>query len=104
MKIVNRPSDLGRDLGGELVRLVEPVMDKAVADARCSSCAFRAGTVPNACLTTAADALKCTLEGWPFFCHMGEKPVCAGWVAARAPMNGQTMRAPWPWSDEMGDA
>ena len=100
--ILNRPTPEGLELGSELVRLIEPVIKRIFwdTDPRCSSCAFRAGTIPNGCPTTLMDALKCAMEGDPFYCHMGEKPLCAGWVAMRDGMDG-VRPVPWAYT---GDA
>ncbi len=49
---------------------------------RCSSCAFRVGThLPNNSPGTQMDALKCTMEGVPFYCHQKERKgcLCSGW-------------------------
>jgi hypothetical protein len=62
------------------------------------------GTVPNRCLPTVMDALKCVLEQEPFYCH--EAPpdaagdptrLCRGWVAAMAelPEGTPPLRVPW---------
>jgi hypothetical protein len=89
----NRPSPEGRMLGEQLARLT----DKAEVEARskfpnhsrrCKSCAFTAGTVPNGCLPTVMDALKCVVDGTPFHCHQhfDDKGIptdlCAGWGIA----------------------
>jgi hypothetical protein len=107
--VPNRPTPEGRALGDELARLVEPEIARLLtehgqADLRCSSCAFRLGTAPNGCAGTLMDALKCALEGHPFFCHMGERPVCFGWVAAAVWMGAGTVKAPWPWSGDPASA
>lgn len=89
----NRPSPEGRMLGEQLARLT----DKAEAESRarfpnhkrrCKSCAFTAGTVPNGCLPTVMDALKCVVDGTPFHCHQEfddqgvPTDLCAGWAIA----------------------
>lgn len=57
---------------------------------RCKTCAFRQGTVPNRCIDTVADAMKCVMEGRPFECHVPKggtlavDQMCAGWMRARA--------------------
>lgn len=69
--------------------LVLALQGIAIPD-RCKTCAFRKGTVPNRCIDTVADAMKCVMEGIPFKCHVpkgGELAVdqmCAGWMRARA--------------------
>lgn len=56
----------------------------------CTTCAFRAGSVPSQCDDTVMDALKCVLEGVPFLCHEPRKGsrtidrACFGWMRARA--------------------
>jgi hypothetical protein len=52
---------------------------------RCNDCAFRAGTLPNGCEVTLADAIKCAFEGQVFFCHKGkaDKP-CMGWLTLQS--------------------
>lgn len=100
--ILNRPTPEGEELGRELVRLIEPDVKRleaeGVPDARCSSCAFRLGTIPNGCPTTLMDALKCIMEGDPFYCHMGDKPLCHGWLTSRANTPGESRPAPWDFT------
>lgn len=88
----HRVSPEGRALGAQLVRLVEPVIqhlaDLGDPDERCKSCAFRAGTVPNGCIQTMADAFKAVLEQKPFMCHVdrytdGHRKLCSGWLASQ---------------------
>lgn len=89
----NRPSPEGWILGEQLARLT----DKAEAEvrqqfpnhaSRCKSCAFRRGTLPNGCLPTVMDALKCVADGTPFHCHQQfddngvPTDLCAGWAIA----------------------
>lgn len=57
----------------------------------CRSCAFRPGTVPNRCVDTVADALKCVFEGERhFLCHEPREgtrlldTACWGAMRARA--------------------
>lgn len=109
----NLPTPEGRELGAHLVRLVEPdiakLVEQGVADLRCTTCAFRAGTMPNGCPTTVMDALKCAMEGVPFYCHErklpnGERDFCAGWYAWRESSGWTKVKAFWPWSDEEGAA
>lgn len=104
----NRPSALGRELGKHLARFcdqAEAEQRKRFPDhaERCKSCAFRAGTIPNGCESTAMDATKAWMEHVPFLCHEhkgDDKPVCAGWALM---VNGETgpVKAPWPFSDEI---
>lgn len=99
----------GRAAGQQLARLTEPaILDLASEgepDDRCKSCAFRAGTVPNGCLQTQLDALKCVVEGVPFMCHHADREghACHGWYAARVALRrveeatGRTLAAKCPW-------
>lgn len=78
----------------------------AMRDEMCPSCACRAGTVPNGCLQTQLDLLKCTIEGKPFLCHAPrDGKMCAGWVGVRAahvanplPKQVQELTAAWEYS------
>ena len=88
----HRVTPLGRAYGLQLARMVEPVIKHLEAngepDERCKSCAFRAGTVPNGCLQTIADAIKAMLEQKHFLCHVnhyenGQNRLCAGWLASQ---------------------
>lgn len=74
MDELNRPTPEGIALGKELARLT----DRAEAEVRarfpkakerCGTCAFRLGTIPNGCVETVMDALKCALEYRTFDCH-----------------------------------
>lgn len=84
-------SSAGYELGGMTHRLYlvgEELLRRQNEDIRdcCLSCAFLRGTVPNGCPQTQLDAMKCTVEGVPFLCHVEKvgdsKKVCAGWFAA----------------------
>ena len=105
--ICNRPTDEGRQLGQELARFsaqdVVRLAALGIEDTRCASCAFRFGTVPNGCPSTLMDALKCTMEGEPFYCHTAPAcqaaPLCQGYVMARGSLNGQTTKCPWEFSE-----
>ena len=102
----NAPTPEGREAGAHLVRLTEPAVqqlaDDGEADERCATCAFRLGTFPNGCPETVLDALKCVMEGEPFYCHdkkrLGE--TCHGWFAGRYALDGKTQVVPWPFSHE----
>lgn len=51
----------------------------------CKTCACQPDTVPNGCLQTQLDFLKCAVEGIPFRCHSPhDGRLCTGWVRARA--------------------
>lgn len=79
----------GRAMGDNIVRITQPWIKHLEAsgepDARCKSCAFRAGTVPNGCLQTQMDVLKAVIEKVPFSCHQHDRQgqICHGWFAAR---------------------
>lgn len=55
---------------------------------RCKSCAFRGGTIPNACIDTVLEAFDCAIRGEPFWCHhqfnVDGTParLCGGWQVA----------------------
>ena len=75
-------------IGRELVRFFEQE-EPASAPPRCHDCAFRAGTLANESYTIA-NALKCVMEGIPFYCHHGEENgeptrLCRGWIALAPP-------------------
>jgi hypothetical protein len=76
-KDYSRISGFGRLLGLFLVKLCEPTIAKLITDGepdeRCSTCAFRAGTVPNGCEQTVMDAVKCVKEDVVFRCHAENK-------------------------------
>lgn len=95
--VPNVPTPQGRLLGEQMARLadVEEAAWRAAhperpPPLRCDDCAFRLGTAPNGCPGTLMDAVKCALEGEPFFCHKGvtddtaPKRLCAGWVVLTA--------------------
>jgi len=77
-------------------------------DEMCPSCACRAGTVPNGCLQTQLDLLKCVVEGQKFLCHAPKDGrLCAGMVAVRAshvamplPKEVQELAAAWEYSPD----
>lgn len=108
----NLPSPEGRALGEHLARFADVEEEKwrkemGLVPVRCQSCAYRKGSYPNGCLSTVANALKCTMEREPFYCHHGmklkqdtdlqqPKSVCAGWLLmhrAEPPVE-----APWPFT------
>lgn len=96
----------GRRAGAALCRLTEPAIAALIADGepdeRCKTCAFRLGTVPNGCVQTQADAMKCVMEGVPFYCHQDptHKTPCHGWFAGRRALKGKTRIMPWAFSHE----
>lgn len=109
----SRVSPEGKALGAQLVGLTEPAIAMLVTegepDDRCSSCAFRPGTVPNGCLQTQMDAFKSVLERVPFNCHQHDRKgwPCHGWFALAVSMKDAEKRrgepfpiteCPWPFS------
>lgn len=105
----NKPSDEGRMVGDGLARFADTAEQAfrkqlGFVPLRCSSCAFRKGTYPNGRLATVGDAMKCSMERTPFYCHHGmngngEAHICAGWLM----LAGSTPRAheaPWPLSTD----
>lgn len=97
---LNVATDEGRELGKEMARLCETALGER--DDRCSTCAFRSGDhVANGSVETLMSALKCVMEGEPFFCHEVDR-ACAGWAAMRFPKD-KLIKAPWdhtPGTDE----
>lgn len=83
----------GRELGKELARLCDAELaDKR--DDRCGTCALRAGDhLANGSPETLMSALKCAMEGTPFWCHEHDR-ACAGWAVMRFPRDGK-VAAPW---------
>ncbi|HWN46806.1 MAG TPA: hypothetical protein VNM71_05580 [Steroidobacteraceae bacterium] len=89
----HRVTPEGRALGEQTARLADAecaVLALAgEPDERCKTCAFRAGTVPNGCLQTQADAFKAVSEDVPFMCHQHQDArgrydrICYGWFAVR---------------------
>lgn len=90
MKTLNRPCELGMQVGEQLVKFVDEAEKRCAEElgfvaVKCPTCAFREGTIPNGCLTTVATALKCSMENEPFYCHhkttnYGPQKLCAGWL------------------------
>jgi hypothetical protein len=102
-----RTTHAGRALGAELARLTNPTIFhlslEGEPDTRCSSCAFTLGTVPNGSPQATMDALKCVMEGVPFYCHVkrhpsGARETCHGWYAGRVALGGRTQTMPWEFS------
>jgi len=111
MKERNRPSPEGRAVGDNLARFADAEekrwrKEMGFVPVRCASCAFRKGTYPNGCLSTVSDAMKCSMQRIPFYCHhdvklkredQDPKTICGGWILLH---NGnEPVRAPWPWSN-----
>lgn len=87
-----RLADLGRQ------RLQSLGLDDVTAPTlraeMCTTCACKAGTVPNGCLQTQLDFLKAAAEGRPFLCHAPlDGKICAGWVRARAELVARPLPA-----------
>lgn len=105
----NRVTPEGRTMGEQMARLTEASIARLAAedepDERCKSCAFVRGTVPNGCLQTQMDALKCVVEGVPFLCHQADRKgwPCYGWYAARVSLRsaekarGVALNVTCPW-------
>lgn len=105
----NRVSPEGKAAGFQMVRMVEPAIAylecEGEPDERCKSCAFRLNTVPNGCIQTQLDALKCVVEGVPFQCHQSDRGghTCHGWFAGRVAMRlaeearGVKLEMTCPW-------
>lgn len=102
----NLPCPLGIQVGAKLARMTEPavaaLVEEGEPDERCSTCAFRAGTLPNGCIETVADAMKCGMEGEPFYCHDSRRKgkTCHGWYAMRVAYGGSETPMPWKFSHE----
>jgi hypothetical protein len=104
---INRPCPTGRALGEQLARFTE--MESTAHYQRfpddpemCASCAFRAGTLPNGCLSTTATALKSAMELTPFLCHerMPDHP-CMGWtIWVCAHPDREPIIMPWDFPGE----
>jgi hypothetical protein len=105
----NLPTPGGRECGANMVRMTEPAIAELAAagelDERCSTCAFRLGTLPNGCVETVMDAMKCGMEGKPFYCHDRRRKgdTCHGWFAMRYALDGKSTEVPWKYSDEYGN-
>jgi hypothetical protein len=102
-KIENKPTRDGFELGYMLARFVDNA--KEPVGERCFTCAFRQGTDANGSPTTTMDALKCVMEGVPFYCHETEPTnactrLCAGYATLRAD-SPKKLDMPWPFSDEV---
>jgi hypothetical protein len=97
----NLPTPEGRALGRELARLCDGEIGVG-RDDRCSTCAFRSGTVPNGCAPTLMDALKCMMERVPFYCHEQEGKLCAGWREMLPGKGEPAVAVPWAFSDGGG--
>ncbi len=89
----NAITDEGRELGKHLARFCDQELD-GKRDDRCDTCAFRSGDhIANGSPETLMSALKCAMEGEPFWCHEHDR-ACAGWAAMRFPKD-RLRSAPW---------
>lgn len=99
----SRITDQGRLLGSKLIDLAESKIPQLIAegepDERCSTCAFRKGTVPNGCIQTTMDALKAVSELKEFICH-SHGQTCYGWYAAVLATEGKIVKVPWEYSKD----
>lgn len=83
----------GRALGREMARLCDGQL-AGKRDDRCATCAFRLGDhLANGSPETLMSAVKCMIEGDPFWCHEHDRP-CAGWNAMKFPKDSRA-EAPW---------
>jgi hypothetical protein len=78
-----RVSPEGKAMGATIALMYDKAFKKLrlsdTQDRRCKSCAFRKGTVPNGCVQTMMDVIKCLAEGHPFCCHSpNNREPCAG--------------------------
>lgn len=108
--VPNRPTDLGRSLGSQVARLcdnAEQIIRERFPNMRprCGTCAFRAGTIPNGCEETLADAIKCVAEkDRLFLCHESpkgeEKQPCAGYMTLiQTTADMPSVEVPWEYAD-----
>lgn len=102
-----RISSVSIEAGAHMARLAETAVAQVAAmgepDERCSTCAFREGTIPNQCADTISDAMKCVVEREPFYCHDKSRPraVCHGWyTAVVVTKDVPKVTAPWPFSHQ----
>lgn len=109
MMVPNRPTPEGRELGIELARLCDVAEADQLqrfpkAKTRCGTCAFRAGTFPNGCVSTLMDAMKAVTEQDVFMCHEiknGAEPdrLCSGFVAMLTSSTDiPAVTVPWNYS------
>lgn len=91
----NRRTEEGIALGREMARLCDGEL-AGKTDNRCQTCAFRSGEhLANGSPETLMTALKCAMEGEPFWCHDPSSRVCAGWLAMKFARD-RRVEAPWP--------
>ena len=83
----------GIELGKQMARLCDGEL-AGKRDDRCRTCAFPSGGhLANGSPETLMTALKCAMEGTPFWCHEHDQ-ACAGWAVMRFPKDA-LVKAPW---------
>jgi hypothetical protein len=98
----SRVSPEGQEAGRMMAALAEHSIKKHIglADKRCATCAFRVGAVPNGCVQTMSDVVKCIVELREFNCHYDKNRRCEGYKAVMLDRKdlppGQT---PWEFSE-----
>lgn len=104
MPVRNKVTPEGQMVGKQLAAWcndAEPVARLQAPDLppRCASCAFRAGEhLANGSPATQLDAMKCTIEQIPFYCHDVHRPdhICSGWLMMQlAHADGEARKVPW---------
>jgi len=78
--VPNEPTSEGRKVGAMLGALADAAEAEQRRDfpdmlPRCNDCAFRAGTLPNGCEETLMDAMKCAVEGKPFYYVLRDRSI-----------------------------
>lgn len=95
--IKNEPCEEGYALGFNLAKWVNNAREKV--GERCFTCAFRQGTEANGSVNTTMTALKCVMEGEPFYCHEvedGHSRLCSGYATLRAESD-KKLTMPWDY-------
>lgn len=103
--IRNTRSPEGAELGRKLAKWcddAEPTARLRMPELppRCNSCAFREGRhLANGSPATQMDALKCVIEGRPFYCHepAREDWLCTGWLTFMLAADGPEDFGKVPW-------
>lgn len=95
----NKTTPEGRSLGEQHARFFEQELSKRPRelDDRCSTCAFRPGTLANGSPQTQMDVLKACSEHADFYCHEKSRTetLCHGYRLLRAKTK---IVMPWPFS------
>lgn len=91
-------------LGKEIARLADMAEAEAIkrfphTAVICRTCAFRSGTVPNGCLQTVMDAIKCVMEQVDFMCHEDISRPCMGWIECASRAQRKPIQTPWEFSE-----